>query len=87
MDRQVSIGRHLENAKARPSFAGRSPKDVAICRKMASSPLLLVINSAKMAEDDCKFGVSDNSVWCIETAPTKYIVNILRRDPPFGGII
>jgi putative RNA 2'-phosphotransferase len=38
------------------------------------NPVVLVIDSAKMRGDGCKFYLSDNNVWLVDAVPSGYIL-------------
>ena len=61
--------RHAVHLQEDPEKAWRS------ALRWKKTPVLLVIDAGKMAEDGYSFGVSRNGVWCTEEVPTKYIVD------------
>lgn len=42
-------------------------------------PVVLQINAKAMYNDGYEFGVSDNDVWCIESVPVKYIMDVIKE--------
>ena len=51
-------------------------KDVETATKVGErrgKPIILVIDSAKMAADGCKFRLSENGVWLTDHVPVRYI--------------
>ncbi|MBE6754158.1 MAG: RNA 2'-phosphotransferase [Ruminococcaceae bacterium] len=67
------MNRHAVHTQATAEPAWKSAR-----RWKKQSPVVLVINAARMAEDGFQFGVSDNGVWCIESVPAEYIADVLR---------
>lgn len=50
-------------------------------RRRNKTPVLLVIDAARMARDGFAFAVSDNGVWCTERVPAEYICGRLYALP------
>ena len=64
--------RHAVHMQADVSKAWQS------ARRWKKIPVVLVIDARSMVRDGFLFGVSDNQVWCTESVPTGYILNILQ---------
>ena len=54
----------------------QTAKKVAERRTDEGIPVILVINSAKMAEEGIKFFLADNGVWLTEFVDGKYIIEV-----------
>ncbi len=65
------MGRHAVHLQAVEERSWQS------ARRWHTQAVVLVVDAAKMAADGYRFGVSDNAVWCTETVPTRYIVEVL----------
>ena len=48
-------------------------------KRWKQNPVILVIDSSRMARDGYRFGVSENGVWCTEQVPTEYITDVLNE--------
>lgn len=66
------MGRHAVHMQALEAKAWQSAK------RWHRTPVVLKIDAAAMYADGAVFGVSDNGVWCTETVPTEYIVEVLQ---------
>lgn len=65
--------RHAVHLQARKEPAWKSAK------RWKQNPVILVIDSSKMARDGYVFGVSENGIWCTDNVPTEYIVDVLNE--------
>ena len=61
---------HLQREKA-PAWKS--------AKRWKQNPVILVIDSRRMAEDGYVFGVSENGVWCTEQVPAEYIIEVLNE--------
>lgn len=48
-------------------------------RRWHLTPVVLKIDAGLMAKDGYQFGVSENGVWCTETVPVGYIVEVMQE--------
>lgn len=46
-------------------------------KKQGKTPVVLVIDAARMAADGVVFGMSDNGVWCTEQVDVRYVCRVL----------
>lgn len=46
-------------------------------KKQGKTPVVLVIDAARMAADGVAFGMSDNGVWCTERVDVRYVCRVL----------
>lgn len=68
--------RHAVHMNAEPEKAWASA-----VRRKNKTPVVLVIDAARMAADGFAFAVSDNGVWCTERVPAEYICERLYNQP------
>lgn len=61
--------RHAVHMQAEEARAWQSAR-----RRKGQTPVVLVIDAARMAADGYRFGVSENDVWCTETVPVAYLL-------------
>ena len=67
------IKRHAVHMQADESKAWLSAK------RWHLTPVVLKIDASQMVKDGYQFGVSENGVWCTETVPTEYIVEVMHE--------
>lgn len=68
------MSRHAVHMQSDESKAWQSAK------RWRKTPVVLKIDAARMAEDGAVLGVSDNGVWCTETVPTCYILEVIWEE-------